>query len=119
MSARGRKGAAGEGLDRGGWVQGRRLAQPPLSRSFLLLSGPVTPFQSKASLTQQVEEGGKAKQLSHPAASPVLPWVAGFILLLSGCSNKSSKNQVGHGTNFLQRLWALTFTCTVWGPRSS
>lgn len=86
----------------------------PSSWSFLLLSGPVTSFQSKASLTQQAEEGGKAKQLRRRSWSPLLPRVAGFVLLLSACSNKSYE----HGKIFLQRLGALTFTCVVRGPGS-
>lgn len=42
----------------------------PSSWSFLLLSGPVTSFQSRASLTEQAEKGGEAKQLRHPPNCP-------------------------------------------------
>lgn len=83
------------------------------SWSSLLLRGPVTSFQPRASLTEQVEKGGEAKQLSHQSASPKLPRIAGCVLLLSGCSNKRYKQQIRHGKNFLLRLQALTFTHTV------
>lgn len=94
MSVPGRKGAAtgcGQGWTEGaGCRAGGSLS--PLQWSFLMLSGPVTSFQSRASLTEQAEKGGEAKQLSHQLASPMLPWIAGFVLLLSGCSNKSYKH---------------------------
>ena len=112
----------GEGKGRAGQRvlgAGQEGHSAPSSWSFLLLSGPVTSFQSKASLTQQAEEGRKAKQLRCRSASPVLPWVAGFVLLLPGCSHKSYKQQVRHGKIFLQRLWALAFTCVVQGPGRS
>lgn len=50
-------------------MRGRRVSAPS-SWFFLLLSGPVTSFQSRASLTEQEEKGGEAKQLSHPPNCP-------------------------------------------------
>lgn len=45
----------------------------PSNWAFLLLNGPVTSSQLKASLTQQAEEGGKAKQLRHRAGHWIRP----------------------------------------------
>ena len=101
-------------------MRGRRLAQPPSSWSFLPQSGPATSFQPKASPTRAGgEEGGKAKQLSRRAASPVLPRVAGSILLLSGSSAKTYKNQVRDSKIFQRSLRALAFRCVAWGLGSS
>lgn len=98
---------------------GQESHSAPSSWSFLLLSGPVTSFQSRAALAEQAEKAGEAKQLRRQSASPILPWIAGFVLLLSGYSDKSYKHQVRHSKIFLPRLQALTFICTVQGPGSS
>lgn len=61
----------------------------------------------------------KAKQLRHRSASPALPRVAGFVLVLAGCSNRIYNHQIRQGNTFLQRLWTLVFTHAVRGPASS
>lgn len=91
----------------------------PSTWAFLMLSGPVTSFQPRASLTEQAERGAGSKAAQPSVSIPILPWIAGFVLLLSGCSNKSYKHQVRHSKNFLPRLQALTFTHTRQGPGSS
>lgn len=96
---------------------GREGHSAPSRWSFLLLSGSVTSFRSKASLTEQAEEGGKAKQLRRGSASPIPPGVAGFILVLSSCSGQSYRHAGRLRQTFLPRLGVLTLRRAVQSPQ--
>lgn len=92
----------------------------PSSWSFLLLSGPATSLQPKASLTQPAEEGGKAKQLKSSSEERRLPYRPGSPDSSRSCLAaliKATRIKSGTAKFFYKDFGLLTFTCAVRGLR--
>lgn len=85
-------------------MQGRGVTQPPpAALSSCKWSCHTFPGQS---ITNRAGGEGRGSKSALPSLGvPILPWIAAFVLLLSGCY----KHRVGHGKILLSRPQALTF----------